>query len=142
MEAEDLLTKMTAPPKRKDGALRNWMAIDRKALDVNTTHTSPPISAKERRKIKQNHSGNPSQRAQKLLQLALDLANRLMPAFDTPTGLPYARVNLKRGIESNEDQSTCSAAAGSLVLEFTLLSRLSGDPKFEIAARKAFMAVW
>lgn len=27
-----------------------------------------------------------------LLELARDLANRLMPAFSTPTGLPYARV--------------------------------------------------
>lgn len=27
-----------------------------------------------------------------LLELAYDLGKRLMPAFDTPTGLPYARV--------------------------------------------------
>jgi mannosidase alpha-like ER degradation enhancer 1 len=27
-----------------------------------------------------------------LLGLALDLGNRLLPAFDTPTGIPYARV--------------------------------------------------
>lgn len=142
MEAAGSLAHMESLPKRKDGALRNWMGMDHKPLDVNTTRSPPRMSPKEHRKIKQNHTAKPSQRAQRLLNLAHDLGNRLMPAFNTPTGLPYARVNLKRGIEKDEDQSTCSAAAGSLVLEFTLLSRLTGDPKFETAARKAFMAVW
>lgn len=30
-----------------------------------------------------------------LLSLAQDLGQRFLPAFDTPTGLPYAWVNLK-----------------------------------------------
>lgn len=30
-----------------------------------------------------------------LLQLADDLGQRLLPAFNTPTGIPYAWVNLK-----------------------------------------------
>ena len=30
-----------------------------------------------------------------LLQLAYDLGRRLMPSFDTPTGIPYAWINLK-----------------------------------------------
>lgn len=30
-----------------------------------------------------------------LLNLAQDLGQRFLPAFDTPTGLPYAWVNLK-----------------------------------------------
>ena len=30
-----------------------------------------------------------------LLHLAYDLGRRLMPAFDTPTGIPYAWINLK-----------------------------------------------
>ena len=33
-----------------------------------------------------------------LLRLATDLAERLMPAFHTPTGLPYPRVNLRHGV--------------------------------------------
>ena len=31
-----------------------------------------------------------------LLGLATDLADRLMPAFDTPSGLPLSWVNLRR----------------------------------------------
>lgn len=33
-----------------------------------------------------------------LLILAEDLGRRFLPAFDTPTGLPYAWINLKRGL--------------------------------------------
>lgn len=96
-----------------------------------------------------------------LLRLAFDLAQRLLPAFFTPTGIPYPRVNLRHGIpfyrksplhglseeEKDEDDSreiteTCSAGAGSLTLEFTVLSRLSGDPRFEQAAKRAFWEIW
>lgn len=95
-----------------------------------------------------------------LLRLARDLATRLLPAFATTTGLPYPRVNLKHGIpfyrdsqdgvcrldgtssDPREITETCAAGAGSLVLEFTTLSRLTGDERFEILAKKAFWAVW
>ncbi|KAJ8126094.1 hypothetical protein O1611_g7543 [Lasiodiplodia mahajangana] len=97
-----------------------------------------------------------------LLRLALDLAQRLLPAFYTQTGMPYPRVNLRHGIPfyvnsplhenagphpdktqtPPEITETCSAGAGSLVLEFTVLSRLTGDPRFEQAAKRAFWAVW
>lgn len=96
-----------------------------------------------------------------LLRLALDLAQRLLPAFYTPTGLPYPRVNLRHGIPfylksplhkdtepsfpeegAPEVTETCSAGAGSLVLEFTVLSRLTDDPRFEQLAKRAFWAVW
>jgi hypothetical protein len=96
-----------------------------------------------------------------LLRLALDLAQRLLPAFYTDTGMPYPRVNLKYGIPfyansplhevydsyvstdgAPEITETCSAGAGSLVLEFTVLSRLTGDARFEQLAKRAFWAVW
>lgn len=99
-----------------------------------------------------------------LLRLAQDLGNRLLPAFHTSTGLPYPRVNLRHGIpfyatsplnydaEHGQCQTTqkptaeltetCSAGAGSLVLEFTTLSRLSGNPRFEQLAKRAFWAIW
>ncbi|RPA75269.1 seven-hairpin glycosidase [Ascobolus immersus RN42] len=37
---------------------------------------------------------------------------------------------------------TCAAGAGSLVLEMTVLSRLTGDGRFEEVAKRAFDAVW
>jgi len=35
-----------------------------------------------------------------------------------------------------------TAGAGSLIIEFATLSRLTGDPRFEKAARKAFFGLW
>ena len=43
---------------------------------------------------------------------------------------------------NRELTETCSAGAGSLVLEFTVLSRLTGDPRFEYLAKRAFWSVW
>lgn len=99
-----------------------------------------------------------------LLRLALDLATRLLPAFHTATGIPYPRVNLRDGVPfyanspMNHDAEngscgvgqqpavelteTCSAGAGSLVLEFTTLSRLTGLPIFEQLAKRAFWSIW
>lgn len=78
-----------------------------------------------------------------LLDLAKDLADRLLPAFlRSPTGIPYARVNLRHGVVSGEGTETCTAGAGSLLLEFATLSRLLGDPMYENVAKKAFYALW
>ncbi|CDO74074.1 Glycoside Hydrolase Family 47 protein [Trametes cinnabarina] len=77
-----------------------------------------------------------------LLQLAYDLGVRLLPAFNTLTGLPYARINLRHGVPKGESVDTCTAGAGSLILEFGVLSRLTGDDRFEKAAYKAFFALW
>ena len=105
-----------------------------------------------------------------LLRLADDLARRLLPAFTTSTGIPYPRVNLRHGIPfylnsplscpdsddhrcssaqcpatapgNRENTQTCSAGAGTLLLEFTVLSRLTGDPIFETIAKRAFWAIW
>lgn len=87
-----------------------------------------------------------------LLELAHDLATRLLPAFDnSATGLPYPRVNLRHGLISPEKATelcedcstqTCTAGAGSLLLEFGLLSKLRHDPVFESVARRAAKSLW
>ena len=105
-----------------------------------------------------------------LLRLAHNLATRLLPAFSTSTGIPYPRVNLRHGIPfylnsplscdattnprcesaqcptnppgNREITETCSAGAGTLLLEFSVLSRLTGDTVFEDLAKRAFWSVW
>lgn len=77
-----------------------------------------------------------------LLNLAHDLGKRLMPAFNTTTGIPYARVNLIHGVVDEETSETCSAGAGSLLLEFGVLSRLVNDSRFEQAASASLHAIW
>ncbi|TFK28812.1 alpha mannosidase-like protein [Coprinopsis marcescibilis] len=77
-----------------------------------------------------------------LLTLAHDLGERLLPAFSTATGIPFARVNLRHGVMKGETTETCTAGAGSLILEFGTLSRLTGDDRFEKAAKRAFFGIW
>lgn len=43
----------------------------------------------------------------RLFEMAHDLGTRFLPAFNTPTGLPYARVNLRYGVDSGESVETC-----------------------------------
>jgi hypothetical protein len=80
-----------------------------------------------------------------LLAMAHDLGKRLLPAFDTESGIPHPRINLRHGvvpIGGKYITETCSSGAGSLVLEFGLLSRLTGDARFEKVARRAFFQLW
>ena len=81
-----------------------------------------------------------------LLAMAADLGARLLPAFDgagrAATGLPATFVNLRTGATRANDTATCTACAGTLLLEFGLLSALTGDARFEAAARRAAAAIY
>lgn len=77
-----------------------------------------------------------------LLSLAEDAAQRLLPAFDTPTGMPYGTVNLRHGVPEGETPVTCTAGAGTFVVEFGALSRLTGNPVYEQTAMRAMRALW
>ncbi|CAN0228372.1 unnamed protein product [Lampetra fluviatilis] len=65
---------------------------------------------------------------------AVELGERLLPAFNTPTGIPWAMVNLKTGVGRNWGWASggCSILSefGTLHLEFEHLSQLSGNPIF------------
>ncbi|CAF0866549.1 unnamed protein product [Rotaria sordida] len=77
-----------------------------------------------------------------LLDLAVSLADKLLPAFDTETGIPYGTVNLVWGVPIGETNITCTAGGGTFLIEFGTLSRLTGDPKYERAALKALKGLW
>lgn len=78
---------------------------------------------------------------------------------DTNTDRYTRKLNLRHGVEKGESLNTCTlftlrsrssclrkfvgtAGAGSLILEFATLSRLTGDERFEKAAYKAYFALW
>merc|ERR1719259_271977 len=70
-----------------------------------------------------------------LLAMAADLGSRLLPALQTsPSGLPLPRVHLRSG--TPQGTHTCTAGAGSLLVEFGVLSRLTGDPTYGAAAAR------
>ncbi|KAK1744404.1 alpha-mannosidase (glycosyl hydrolase family 47) [Skeletonema marinoi] len=74
--------------------------------------------------------------------LATDVGNRLVYAFNTASGIPYGTVNLLHGIPPQETTVASLAGAGTLTLEFELLSRLTGNLKFGKAAKLATRALW
>ncbi|CAI5501911.1 unnamed protein product, partial [Closterium sp. Naga37s-1] len=78
----------------------------------------------------------------RLLELAIDLGFRLLPAFSSGTPIPYAWVNLRRGVLPDDVTHTCTAGAGTLLLEFSALSNLSGIPIFQEKAEAAVVALY
>src|SRR5205814_579175 len=71
----------------------------------------------------------------RLLALADDLGRRLLPAFDSPTGMPYVKINLRTGKTSNPKSNP--AEIGTLLLEFGTLSRLTKNGVYSAKAKKA-----
>ena len=59
--------------------------------------------------------------------------------------LLFLQVNLKYGMKSPNlinSRETCTACAGTIILEFASLSRLTGEPIFEEKARQAMDYLW
>jgi hypothetical protein len=76
----------------------------------------------------------------RLLTLAEDLGNRLLPVFNSPTGLPYVYVNLRTG--QLRDPVSNPAETGTLLLEFGTLSKLTGKPIFYDKAKRALVETY
>lgn len=77
---------------------------------------------------------------ERLLRLAEDLGTRLLPAFDSPTGLPYMYVNLRTG--ETKGARTNPAEIGTLLLEFGTLARLTNKPVFYDKAKNALVQLY
>jgi mannosidase alpha-like ER degradation enhancer 2 len=77
---------------------------------------------------------------QRLLALAEDLGARLLPVFNSPTGLPYRFVNLKTGKVRGPE--TNPAEAGTLLIEFGTLSKLTAKPIFYDKAKRALVEIY
>ena len=76
----------------------------------------------------------------RFLDLAVDLGNRLLPVFDTPTGIPYRMINLKTGAKSGNITNPCEV--GSMMLEYGMLSKLTGDNRYYEACKRGIKAVY
>src|SRR5690349_6873566 len=73
----------------------------------------------------------------RFLNLAEDLGNRLLPVFNSPTGMPYRYVNLKTG--KTRDPKSNPAETGTLLIEFGTLSKLTGKPVYYDKAKRALV---
>ncbi|HXM46829.1 MAG TPA: glycoside hydrolase family 47 protein [Pyrinomonadaceae bacterium] len=76
----------------------------------------------------------------RLLHLAEDLGNRLLPVFNSPTGLPYRYINLKTG--KVRGKVTNPAEAGTLLIEFGTLSKLTHKQVFYDKAKRALVEIY
>lgn len=76
----------------------------------------------------------------RLLDLADDLGTRLLPVFNSPTGMPYMYVNLKTGKTSGSKSNP--AEIGTLILEFGKLSRLTHKPVYFEKAKNALVQLY
>ncbi|XP_007945146.2 LOW QUALITY PROTEIN: endoplasmic reticulum mannosyl-oligosaccharide 1,2-alpha-mannosidase [Orycteropus afer afer] len=72
------------------------------------------------------------------LEKAKDFGNRLMPAFRTPSKIPFSDVNIGTGNAHPPRWTSDSTVAEvtSIQLEFRELSRLTGDGKFQEAVEE------
>uniref|UniRef100_A0A8C2K6X8 alpha-1,2-Mannosidase n=1 Tax=Cyprinus carpio TaxID=7962 RepID=A0A8C2K6X8_CYPCA len=72
------------------------------------------------------------------LDKAKDIGSRLMPAFKTPSKIPYSDVNIGKGTAHPPRWTTDSTVAEvtSIQLEFRELSRLTKDPQYQNAVEE------
>ena len=75
-----------------------------------------------------------------LLAKADDLGARLLPAFKSPTGMPYRFVNLKTG--AVRDPVSNAAESGTLILEFGALAKLTGKAVYYDTAKRALTELY
>uniref|UniRef100_A0AAR2JSY4 alpha-1,2-Mannosidase n=1 Tax=Pygocentrus nattereri TaxID=42514 RepID=A0AAR2JSY4_PYGNA len=77
------------------------------------------------------------------LDKAKDIGSRLMPAFNTPSKIPFSDVNIGKGIAHPPRWTTDSTVAEvtSIQLEFRELSRLTQDPQYQKAVDEVMRQV-
>lgn len=70
---------------------------------------------------------------QMFLDKAIHIADKLLPAFNSQSGIPHSNINIRTGYAQNHDWAYGSAILsefGSMHLEFIYLSHVTGDPKY------------
>lgn len=79
------------------------------------------------------------------LNKAIDLADRLLPAFDSPSKIPFASINLHSGepVKAHFNAGASSTAeATTLQLEFKYLAQITGKKKYWDAAEKVMIRMY
>ena len=82
-----------------------------------------------------------------MLAKAIDFGDRILPAFDSPTGIPYHSVNLRTGkTAGNKGEGKGDvinvAQAATYLMEFGILSYYAKDPKYYQAAKRATKGIF
>jgi endoplasmic reticulum Man9GlcNAc2 1,2-alpha-mannosidase len=78
------------------------------------------------------------------IEKATDLAERLLGAFESPSGIPYASINLNTstGVPSHADGGASSTAEATTVqLEFKYLAKLTGEAAYWETVEKVIKVI-
>jgi len=71
---------------------------------------------------------------------AVHIVDKLLPAFDTPTGVPFALVTMRSGMAKNfgwaSGGSSILSEFGTLHMEFSYLSDITGNPIYKQKVEK------
>ncbi|KAF7318345.1 alpha-1,2-Mannosidase [Mycena chlorophos] len=78
----------------------------------------------------------------RLLTLADRLGTKLLPAFDSPSGLPYWGVDTVVGEPRRTQRSTCMAEAFSNQMEFKYLAHVTGNPQYYMATERPMKVLY
>ena len=64
----------------------------------------------------------------------VDLGTRLLPCFNSDSGVPYSDINLatRKAHSPKWSPDSSTSEVTTIQLEFRDLSRCTGDPKFEV----------
>ncbi|KAJ1599164.1 hypothetical protein NDA14_003239 [Ustilago hordei] len=84
------------------------------------------------------------QDAEMFIARAVELAERLKPAFDTPSGVPLREVDLETGqafADLNNNNSSSLAEATTIQLEFKYLAHLTRNPEYWRIAERPMQVV-
>ena len=76
----------------------------------------------------------------RFLDLAEDLGKRLLPVFNSSTGMPYRFVNLQTG--KIRDSINNPAEIGTSLIEFGTLSKLTGNPVYYEKSKRALVQLF
>ena len=76
----------------------------------------------------------------RLLDLADDLGRRMLPMFNSPTGMPYEYVNLHTGAVRGNISNP--AEVGSLLIEYGMLAKLTGKQEYYDKAKRAMVELY
>ncbi|KAJ7056221.1 seven-hairpin glycosidase [Mycena amicta] len=78
----------------------------------------------------------------RLLTLADRLGERLLPAFDSPSGFPYWGVDTNTGQTKKSQNYTCLAEAFTNQMEYKYLAHLTGKPHFYAATEQPMKSLY
>ena len=137
MTAVDALDTLIIMGLKDEAARTSAYVLDHLSFDQDISVKNFEITIRLLGGLLSSHqlTGDP-----RFLAKAEDLGTRLLPAFDSPTGMPYMFVNLKTRKTSGAE--TNPAEIGTLILEFGTLSKLTKKPVFYDKAKRAIVALY